>query len=59
MNVDPTVCNADHADQLSPIQCNQFKNIGLCNSSNGDLQDFMAENCFVTCGNCQGKLKKG
>lgn len=46
------VCNSDQVDEL-PQQCVTFKASGLCNSTSGDVQDFMVENCYVTCGNCR------
>ncbi|KAK2574397.1 Insoluble matrix shell protein 1 [Acropora cervicornis] len=46
------VCNSDQVDEL-PQQCVTFKATGLCNSTSGDVQDFMLENCYVTCGNCR------
>lgn len=50
----PTVCSPGQVD-LSP-QCASYKKMGYCNFTSGDLQDFMEENCFVTCGECRGKL---
>ena len=49
-----SVCNSDQVDEL-PQQCVTFKASGLCNSTSGDVQDFMLENCYVTCGNCRSR----
>ena len=50
----PTVCSPSQVD-LSPL-CASYKMKGYCKLTSGDHQDFMEENCVVTCGNCRGKL---